>query len=329
LQQGALLATTNSESKLVFSNGDAMSAADQMKRMGVMKPVEGGSFRLASALTPEAADKVTGNEFGLGKDAQDAVAKIEKIIQSLESATQSSQNSESNSAQGLGKNSAFKSNADPLASPAAGAPPKVDHTSDGDSIKFTGTGNYLLTGAKEISIPNVKLVSSPDPVPLSSVEIKSLMNKEVVKLQAITTDIATDITVNLEPKGDIHNTLVLPNAPNVSYIKLTNITSNAVSVPNFKIEGIDYTQQIGKVFDVQGLSQISIDLSWSSQLASSELIGKPFQTVVAYFDNSGKEIGSSTIEFFYGQNGIKINSNSSTESALFPRSITVSKLSYP
>ena len=61
LQQGALLATTNTESKLVFSNGDAMSAADQMKRMGVMKPVEGGSFRLASALTPEMAEKVTGN----------------------------------------------------------------------------------------------------------------------------------------------------------------------------------------------------------------------------------------------------------------------------
>ena len=124
LQQGALLATTNSESKLVFSNGDAMSAADQMKRMGVMKPVEGGSFRLASALTPEAADKVTGNEFGLGKDAQDTVAKIEKIIQSLESATQSSQNSEATaSTQGAPRSTSFKSNADPLASPAPGTPP--------------------------------------------------------------------------------------------------------------------------------------------------------------------------------------------------------------
>ena len=182
LQQGALLATTNTESKLVFSNGDAMSAADQMKRMGVMKPVEGGSFRLASALTPEMAEKVTGNEFGLGKDAQDTVAKIEKIIQALETATQSSQSSDANSAQGLGKNSAFKSNADQLASAAAGAPPKPENKFTSDN---TGRVNATTQDISGDSTPKIKEVVTESGKAFASISIREMLADSPLKVKVV------------------------------------------------------------------------------------------------------------------------------------------------
>ena len=53
LQQGALQAAINPASKLLFNTGESLSAADQIKRLGILKPVEGGSFRLASASLPD------------------------------------------------------------------------------------------------------------------------------------------------------------------------------------------------------------------------------------------------------------------------------------
>ena len=80
LQQGALQAAINPASKLLFNNGESLSAADQIKRLGILKPVEGGSFRLASASLPDSPEIISGNEFGLGKEAEDTAAKIEKIL---------------------------------------------------------------------------------------------------------------------------------------------------------------------------------------------------------------------------------------------------------
>jgi hypothetical protein len=125
LQQGALQAAINPESKLLFNNGESMSAADQIKRLGILKPVEGGSFRLASASLPDSPEIISGNEFGLGKEAQDTAAKIEKILQALEAATQSNtaDTPHSTTANGGTKISSREAAADPLASPSPGAPP--------------------------------------------------------------------------------------------------------------------------------------------------------------------------------------------------------------
>ncbi len=282
LQQGALLATTNSESKLVFSNGDAMSATDQMKRMGVMKPVEGGSFRLASALTPEAAEKVTGNEFGLGKDAQDTVAKIEKIIQSLESATQSSQNSESNSAQGLGKNSAFKSNADPLASPAAGAPPKPD-TSTTDANVGIKTVSLLAHDYQGVEY-NGKAIGKT--------EIQQLAGKSTVEL--VMTGSTSELII---PADKIQNQLILSGVPKTTQITLTfNEKQIGFAIPK-ELRINDQLVKAGEplTLNVNDMTnnEVPLDLTWSE----GDLAAKSnFEVSVSYTGSTGEKFWK-TISF--------------------------------
>ncbi len=288
LQQGALLATTNTESKLVFSNGDAMSAADQMKRMGVMKPVEGGSFRLASALTPEAADKVTGNEFGLGKDAQDTVAKIEKIIQALETATQSSQSSDANSAQGLGKNSAFKSNADLLASAAPGTPPKIEtKTSDNDALPNVTFS--LLAPNKEGVNYTIKTISDNGTTTevhqlLGKTEVRQLVGKSSVEL-----DMGT-ATEKLEfIPGKIENQLVLNSIPTTgSLVFNLNNQQPGFKIPEgLKINGEDIKAGTPLTIDVSDMknNQVALKLQWNEGSAAAE---SKFELNVAYIGSSGQ-----------------------------------------
>ncbi len=288
LQQGALLATTNTESKLVFSNGDAMSAADQMKRMGVMKPVQGGSFRLASALTPEMAEKVTGNEFGLGKDAQDTVTKIEKIIQALETATQSSQSSDINSAQGMAKNSAFKSNADPLASAAPSTPPKIEtKTSDNDALPNV-TFSILAPNKEGVSY-TIKTNSDDDTTkdvrqPLGKTEVRQLVGKSSVELDMGTT------TEKLEfVSGKIENQLVLNSVPTTTSLVFNlNSQQPGFKIPaGLKINDIDIKAGTPLTVDVSDMknNQVALKLQWDEGSSAAE--GK-FELNVAYIGSSGQ-----------------------------------------
>ena len=293
LQQGALLATTNTESKLVFSNGDAMSAADQMKRMGVMKPVEGGSFRLASALTPEAADKVTGNEFGLGKDAQDTVAKIEKIIQSLESATQSSQSSESNSAQGLGKNSAFKSNADPLASPAPGTPPKPDETQNVSPVKVNDTPRSF-TGSSDKSFDGLLITaagsSNYDPAkPLKQVDLTQINIDKPIQV-----DLHSQSVVDLSKN---QGTLTLPGALNATKLELT--LASGTSPDGFAINGQSFVNGKIVISDVKSLTDLKLLVDWDAKSEKSQTT--TFEIGVVFFNGTTKlDYGNAPLNFEYG-----------------------------
>ena len=87
LQQGALQATTHPESKIAFSDGANESAADQLKKVGMFKPVTGGSFRVQSTDDkPDPTSKNTGHDFGIGKEQQesqskDASEKLEEVSQ--------------------------------------------------------------------------------------------------------------------------------------------------------------------------------------------------------------------------------------------------------
>lgn len=276
LQQGALLATTNTESKLVFSNGDAMSAADQMKRMGVMKPVEGGSFRLASALTPEAADKVTGNEFGLGKDAQDTVAKMEKLLQSLESSTQSSQNNESTaSAQSLARSSSFKSNADPLASPAPGTPPQETKTSDNESIPNV---TFSLFAANKDGVTHQDVL-------LGKTEVRQIFTNTELSL-----DMKTAKDLKFET-GKIDNQLTLSGVPTTKFL-IVNISNQreSDSIPTgLKIDGEVITAGIPLTLEVTEMKDnvIALKMQWNEGNAAAS---SNFQMTVSYIGSKGETL---------------------------------------
>lgn len=72
LREGALMATLQQDLKIAFAGGGSDSAAGLYKRVGVMKPIEGGSFRMqATELTPTPPERTHGSAIGVGADESD------------------------------------------------------------------------------------------------------------------------------------------------------------------------------------------------------------------------------------------------------------------
>jgi Ca2+-binding RTX toxin-like protein len=244
--------------------------------MGVLKPVEGGSFRLASALTPEAADKVTGNEFGLGKDTQDTVAKIEKLLQSLESSTQSSQNSESTaSTQSAARSSSFKSNADPLASPAPGTPPQVIKNSDNESAPNV---TFSLYAANKDGVTHQDVL-------LGKTEVRQIFTNTELSL-----DMKTAKALEFET-GIIDNQLILSGVPTTKFL-IVNISNQreSDSIPaGLKIEGKEITAGIPLTLEVTEIKDnvISLKMQWNEGNAAAS---SNFQMTVSYLGSKGETL---------------------------------------
>ena len=306
LQQGALQAATNPESKLTFKNGEAQSAAEQLKKVGLMKPVEGGSFRLASALTPETADKVHGNEFGLGKDSQDTVSKLEKIIQALDTTAQTSASNDSNShTQASGKSAAFKSNVDPLASPAPGTPPKAEESKNISSIKvndsprtFTGSAESAYDG---ISVPSVGSTSFATEKSMQQVDLTQVDLSKTIHL-----NLNTQTTLDVAPNGKVVTTLTLPGVINATTLVLT---PNGDVPAGFTIGGQSLANGSITIQNIQSLVDVKLPVTWTAGAGKDTT----FSVAVKFMNGStALDYGNAPLNFVYSDTlpTEKLDSNS-------------------
>jgi Ca2+-binding RTX toxin-like protein len=172
LQQGALQAATQPDSKIVFQNGDSITAADQIKKLGILKPVEGGSFRLKSGdASPAVAEKVTGDAFGLGKELQDTMSQLtetskqlEKVLQTLTTASLSTTTDDAKPiTAGPGTGTGVQKitpQSDKFASPSPGSPPKPEveeftsNNTNNNTSNNTATATATSTNASNIKVTN-------------------------------------------------------------------------------------------------------------------------------------------------------------------------------
>ncbi len=260
LPHGALQAATNPESKLFFKGGDTQTAAEQLKKVGLMKPVEGGSFRLASALTPEAPEKVNGKEFGLGQDAQDVNQKIEKILIDLQKSTQAGQMNEAPTfVESITKNSAIKIAQDPLASPAPGAPPK---SSDIVSSVLVSNTARSFTGSSDARFDGV-LVKAVGDIEYKGPNYKALQQVELSQVdvqKAIRLDMNTKNSLVVESNGIAQATLTLPGVVNASSL----ILSTTDTLPDgFTIAGQSFVNGKLIISNLQSLVDLKLPVTWS------------------------------------------------------------------
>ena len=297
LQQGALQAAINPASKLLFNNGESLSAADQIKRLGILKPVEGGSFRLASATLPDSPEIISGNEFGLGKEAQDTAAKIEKILQALEAATQSNtaDTPHSTTANGGTKTSSREAAADPLASPSPGAPPapeeiKNTNTSDvkvnSTSRAFTGSDEPVFDGLL------VKAPGSTNADPAKQLKQIDLTQVNIDKL--IQVDLHNQTAVDLSKN---QGTLTLPGVLNATKLELT--LEKGQEPNGFSIKGLHFDNRKIVITDVKSLTDLKLQVDWDAK--STESNATSFEVGVAYFNGTTKlDYGNTTLYLVYG-----------------------------
>ena len=318
LQQAGLFAATQPNSIIKFADGAIQNTADQLKKVGILKPVEGGSFRLQSDnINPTLPEKTSGDQFALGKEVQDVASnveqtqqQIEKLIETLEAAQTSQSNSTSNSnlGEGHGKSNFTAMRIDPLASPAPGSPPQpVEPKAPPTEIpnENTTTSSRALTGAMDSVIPNAQVHYSvtvngelvEKTKTLSTTQIREMLPSTPIKIS-----IEGSVPINLEPLGSNHNTLLMPGVANATEIRLTRVSGNLP--PGFAIDGNTVTSSTAISINVQGSVDKKLDLSWQA-LPSGSVISQPGDITfsVKYYDANGKELpsGNAPLTLTYGE----------------------------
>jgi Ca2+-binding RTX toxin-like protein len=285
LPQGALLAMTQPNSAMRFANGEESLASDAIKRVGVLKPVENGSFRLAGldfeSLQPE---KVQGTGFGLGQEIEDVVSKLdtssqrmEQILQTLDQVTQAAPVTKGDepppSTQTGVKRTTKLADPNPFASPTPGAPPQPEAQ---EEVPVGSPTFNLFEATRE----GVKL----DGALLGKTEVRQTMGKTALDLvlDADTQDLV------FQP-GVVENTLLFSGVPVTQQIVvLINSEQNALVVPeNMTINGqsIVVGQKLTLTLNEMVGNEVPLNLAWNeSQLVTN------FQMTVSYVSTSGEKL---------------------------------------
>jgi Ca2+-binding RTX toxin-like protein len=338
LPQGALLAMTQPNSAMRFANGEESLASDAIKRVGVLKPVENGSFRLAGldmeSLEPE---PVQGTGFGLGQEIQDVVSKLdtssqrmEQILRTLDQVTQASPVTKGDepppSTQTGVKRTTKLADPNPFASPTPGAPPKQDNENI-SSIKITDT-NRGLFGATDNAVPHVRVVDDLKTAALTQTErdqgkevLKPLIEtsvREMLPNGPMQIRVTGTEPVNLEPAGTIHNTLVMPGVLNATSVRF-ELPAGSKLPPDFKIAGFTFTNGVLTV-PAESLKDLQLSVQWKAEPQGTLDGPIEFQMGVKYLNAQGAELdqGRAPINFTYGKlhdldNLVQLDGNSNTK----------------
>lgn len=302
LQQGALQAATAPDSKIVFQNGDSITAADQIKKLGVLKPVEGGSFRLKSGdASPAVAELVTGDGFGLGKELQDTMSQLtetskqlEKVLQTLSTATLSNTADDSKPitagpGTGTGVQKITPQSENKFASPSPGSPPQPEVE------KFTSNNTDTNIVPAKVSVS--MLAANQNGVTyqnnaLGKTEVRQFLGKTTVELTM------TDKAQALEfSAGKVDNQLLLSDVPKTNALILSiNTQQIGFKIPDgLTVNGQAINAGTPLTIDVSGMenNSVPLNLQWNegSSAASSD-----FQMSVAYVGPNG-QINLKTITF--------------------------------
>jgi Ca2+-binding RTX toxin-like protein len=349
LQQGALQAATQPDSKIVFQNGDSITAADQIKKLGILKPVEGGSFRLKSGdASPAVAEKVTGDAFGLGKELQDTMSQLtetskqlEKVLQTLTTASLSTTTDDAKPiTAGPGTGTGVQKitpQSDKFASPSPGSPPKVEV----EEFTSNNTNNNTSNNTDSGNVSNIKITSTlrglygaPDAITTHVRAVDKIQSKEQDKevLKAFSqaslremlpsdplqVRISGSTPVALEPDGLAHNTLVMPGVLNAKSIRF-ELPQDTVLPAGFQIAGQTFSGSRITIA-AESLKDLSLAIQWKVADLDASINKTDFQLGVKYLDDKGAELeqGRAPLTFTYGElktieDTVQLDANSNTK----------------
>jgi Ca2+-binding RTX toxin-like protein len=305
LQQGALQAATQPDSKIVFQNGDSITAADQIKKLGILKPVEGGSFRLKSGdASPAVAEKVTGDAFGLGKELQDTMSQLtetskqlEKVLQTLTTASLSTTTDDAKPiTAGPGTGTGVQKitpQSDKFASPSPGSPPKLEV----EEFTSNNTSNNLDNNSSPAKVSFSLLAANKEGVnyqdnALGKTEVRQFLGKSNVELTMSDTAQSLEFTA-----GKVENQLLLADVPTTNSLILNiNDQQPGFKIPDgLTINGQAITAGTPLTIDVTGMTnnEVPLNLGWQE---GSAAVNSDFQLTVAYVGPNG-ETNLKTITF--------------------------------
>ena len=333
LPQAALQAITSPKTTTIrFSNGSTNLVADEIKKIGLVAPPEGGSYRIqATAIQPVQSTGVKeGSDFGLGKDSQDKASQmleemqhtneqLQQIVQTLQNASMSNAQTDGLGAGlGPGNGPGTGLSANSLASTVPGSTPNINTSTkieDKNVVKDTATQDpqvntninlSLLDAARSLQHATVSKVTSVNLADTSKTfaDIKSagLLPSNPLIVNALPGNEVAPAGVGVG-NGTVAMDFLLPGRSAATSFRLA-LTSG--SLPDgFTINGKSLSAS-GLTFNAASNTQAQrLALHWTTAEDSRTVVPSDFQVSVQFFDAAGNLIlntngaGAAPITFHY------------------------------
>lgn len=313
LKEGGLLATTQNPFKINFAGNEHQEGADLYKRLGMMKPIEGGSFRLqVSELQPTPADVHGGDNIGFGADERAEMAHqvdmMSNIIQNLQAAnlTTPDQNvTPQNTAEFSSASAKFATaqlveqpHLPPLASSDVNnklptqSPQQVPGGDEVTRPKLMGNIDAKVTGITQWDGVNTNTQT------FDQVEIKSMLPDNRLKVLVDSTDGQSLQNWDAANAGSkiAKADLVFGTVQTAASMKVTLADPNAALPSGLLFNGQDIHQGIN--VNITG-TENRVELQWQVADDTSTVTPTRFQLVFSYFDADGKQLKASSVTMSY------------------------------
>jgi Ca2+-binding RTX toxin-like protein len=307
LREAALKATLSPDkTSLKFSDGSIETAAEQLKRVGQTKAVEGGSFRMQSTtIKPvQGVSEKAGSDFNLGKDNTEAKKEdktqeqLDQLTQQIKELSQQVQNAKTNNEAGLsmgqgpgkGPGTGVKSEP-PLTAKIEGSPAQKEQEKKEEKLEISPFETQLQAQLFHADLAK-KSVELVDKRSFSQVQIAELYQASPLKLQAIGAMTAADLSTDEQVKAALE---LAPSSKATSIqIKLSSGTVPA----GWKLNGVDLSK-FGSVLTLTDQTKLRLDMDWDRVADDTLAAPGKFQLQVQYSDASGV-IATRLSNFSYG-----------------------------
>ena len=308
LPQAALRAMTDpTRTQLKFSDGSVVPVADELKKVGAVKPVEGGSYRIqASPIKP--ADGTTdesGNDFNLGKDdvegevAQQQMESLSQQIQQLSQALQNASNSqttatadqfEQDAGQGPGEGADVANAQEQLTAKVPGAAPKPVIP----EVKTVLSANESTLQAQLFHSAEAKVSGAvvADGREYSEVLSSKLYADAPLKVQAGT---AAMVAVQ---SGKVSADFEIPAVGAAESIIISVIDGVSI-IPGFSINGVEFNANQNSL-TLSDMTQLRLPIEWDLLSDDVSPVSGEFELQVTYTDGSSNTLKTESYRFSYG-----------------------------
>jgi Ca2+-binding RTX toxin-like protein len=304
LREGALLATSEKAYKIAFANSE-QTGADLYKRVGMMKPIEGGSFRLqASELEPTASDLQGGNAIGLGAaDSTQYVEQLEAmshIIQELQAANLSvldmgsgQENNHLASTKAADPQRVDQPKLPPLAPVDPATPAIISPLTELPRPKLFATAEAKMSGVTQWD------GATANSQPFSGVELKNMLPASRLKVVIDASDgkaMQNWDTAHSDTKTALAD-VVFTGIEQLGSIHLELADPNAVLPPGLLINGQDLHQGVN--IAASGKDDIRALVQWLVAEDTETVSPIRLQLVYRYLDTDGNLIKASSVTVSY------------------------------
>lgn len=315
LPQAALQSTLNPEKIIAkYKDGNAQPVADQFKKAGLVKPVEGGSYRIeASSIKPvPGVSEKLGFEFTIGKEGDDTKTQeqieqlsnaVQQLSQSLQTASLS--NSEGTPGKGPGMGVGMGAGTGRAASSAAsaspGSPPNDNTSKKTEDFKNLAVPTKVekvdpqLFSSESSKVSNIKPASNNN---WGDNSARNLLAEKPLAVKLV--DSANSTVIPSSGSDVIANDLLLQGLPNALKVNFTLIGNANQLPPNFKWNGQSVSSTSPVSFDSAGSTVTRFNLSWNAMPDGANVVNTNFQIRAEYFDAKGASLGYQTLSFNYG-----------------------------